>query len=1099
MAQNELDPYLKWLGIRDPQRPPNHYRLLGVEPLESDLDVIETAADRQMAHVRTYQSGKYTALSQRILNELSQARGVLLDPDKKAEYDRELREQLEAAKAAAQPAAPVARAMPVATALPVAEVMALPSGPAGLEEVEDSPLPQSPALGSLNVGARPRGRSKSSSPVMLIAVGVVVLLIGIPLAVVGAMFAMQEPPVSVGPGNGGNGTNGGTNGNSAPAAVPGTNTPSGQNPPVGGGEKPPTEGTPGTNPGNGNNGNGNNGNGNTGNGNTGPGHTDAPITTNTAAQRLTEARLWLIKRDFAQAEGLLKPLLAAQLPPDLRNEIEATRLLGTRANQAFSRAAEAALALNVGDKIESAGRVLTLAERTEKVGRFEENGVASNYDLTASGMPGWLAAAILANGSDDASQQQLDAAVVESLDPALAAERKGTLLAALGAVVAPETPQLTRALGYNFQTLAQSRGVAGAASSEEEKLPAARAPVSETVAESLRRADVALRARRMSDVRSHLGTASFRAEAQSEQTEIRRMQQLELLLVEFWQAVQKGLDTVEGGRELEGPLHKITVVRMSPTNIVIRSHAAGAKPEESFPREVHQLPAPLAIGLARFALEDTPQRALLEAAFHTVDFDGQRRLVADLLARAEAGGVDIGPVELESKYDYTQLVAMGPAADPSGGSTSPVRPPNGTNNNPGPVVKRIVPEDEPVRTATAEIRKLFAAEYTAAKDDLAKRSELAQTLFNTGRKTDDDLQRYALYQEAALVATSAGDPRTADLVAQTLAQEYGMEPFAKRLEILLAASNKVTTAEAAQAVIDLSEEIASAAMAADQFGLFLMTRRPPRSTLFPYTTLFRSRKHLATRKKEVRELQTQFTAVAAARETLKENPNDSAANAVVGQYLVVAKKDWARALPHLVKAVEGGWSLAAKADLESPTDPTLIVAVGDAWVKVSETASGDLLVERVKERALYWYDSVVEKLDGLERRRIEVAMTKLRPAEGSTSSGTPSVSVGLQLQAMLRSSRWNIEWTDGRTYLDATFHEDGRFETRYRSRFGDFPLQGGRWVMADNEIFVEVNEFRRDVRIRIVYDAGTKSVQMERVERDSGERLATMQSISRAP
>src|SRR3712207_8906501 len=31
------------------------------------------------------------------------------------------------------------------------------------------------------------------------------------------------------------------------------------------------------------------------------------------------------------------------------------------------------------------------------------------------------------------------------------------------------------------------------------------------------------------------------------------------------------------------------------------------------------------------------------------------------------------------------------------------------------------------------------------------------------------------------------------------------------------------------------------------FFFFLMIRRPPRSTLFPYTTLFRSRQHLAHR------------------------------------------------------------------------------------------------------------------------------------------------------------------------------------------------------------------------------------------------------------
>jgi hypothetical protein len=57
MAES-FDPYLSWLGIRAAERPPNHYRLLGIELFERDSDVIATAADRQMTHIRSFQSGK---------------------------------------------------------------------------------------------------------------------------------------------------------------------------------------------------------------------------------------------------------------------------------------------------------------------------------------------------------------------------------------------------------------------------------------------------------------------------------------------------------------------------------------------------------------------------------------------------------------------------------------------------------------------------------------------------------------------------------------------------------------------------------------------------------------------------------------------------------------------------------------------------------------------------------------------------------------------------------------------------------------------------------------------------------------------------------
>ena len=63
-------------AFRREEQPPNHYRLLGLALFESQPDVIATAADRQMGHLRTFQSGKHSALSQRLLNEVAAARSA---------------------------------------------------------------------------------------------------------------------------------------------------------------------------------------------------------------------------------------------------------------------------------------------------------------------------------------------------------------------------------------------------------------------------------------------------------------------------------------------------------------------------------------------------------------------------------------------------------------------------------------------------------------------------------------------------------------------------------------------------------------------------------------------------------------------------------------------------------------------------------------------------------------------------------------------------------------------------------------------------------------------------------------------------------------
>lgn len=91
-----FNPYRKWLGIPEQDQPANHYRLLGVELFESDPDVIANAADGRMAQLKNYQAGKYSQDSQRILNEIAAAKICLLNPAKRAEYDRQLKQSVAA-------------------------------------------------------------------------------------------------------------------------------------------------------------------------------------------------------------------------------------------------------------------------------------------------------------------------------------------------------------------------------------------------------------------------------------------------------------------------------------------------------------------------------------------------------------------------------------------------------------------------------------------------------------------------------------------------------------------------------------------------------------------------------------------------------------------------------------------------------------------------------------------------------------------------------------------------------------------------------------------------------------------------------------------
>ena len=106
---SDFDPYYIWLGIPPKHQPPNHYVLLGVEPLEENVDVIANAADQRMAYLRTFQTGKHSKLSQKLLNEVAAAKVCLLNPEKKAAYDRRQGRRPDGVSAPRQETAPDGR------------------------------------------------------------------------------------------------------------------------------------------------------------------------------------------------------------------------------------------------------------------------------------------------------------------------------------------------------------------------------------------------------------------------------------------------------------------------------------------------------------------------------------------------------------------------------------------------------------------------------------------------------------------------------------------------------------------------------------------------------------------------------------------------------------------------------------------------------------------------------------------------------------------------------------------------------------------------------------------------------------------------------
>jgi hypothetical protein len=201
MAES-FDPYHVWLGIPREDQPPNHYRLLGIRQFESNRDVIDNMADQRMTHLRTFQTGKNSKHSQKLLNEVAAARLCLLGEKTKQEYDQKLRASLappSGASLAPQPGSPSAsqsRRTSAAAAPP-------PPLPLSRESLRRTPAPpthgrpasQSVAPNSLPAGSSSARRRSLYGPLVGGSIALIAVIgLGIGYAV---MKQHEQPPSDI--------------------------------------------------------------------------------------------------------------------------------------------------------------------------------------------------------------------------------------------------------------------------------------------------------------------------------------------------------------------------------------------------------------------------------------------------------------------------------------------------------------------------------------------------------------------------------------------------------------------------------------------------------------------------------------------------------------------------------------------------------------------------------------------------------------------------------------------------------------------------------------------------------------------------------------
>ncbi len=865
-----FDPYRQWLGIPPKEQPPNHYRLLGIGPFESDPDVISNAADRQMTHVRTYQSGKRSELSQQILNELAAARVCLLDPSNKAKYDSQLRAKGGAEQTVVPPpSAPQSTTGPP----PPRENTAAPpqAGVSPVPQVASTGSTFSPATRSAGYSTR---RKKKSNPAGVLITVSLILISGVLL-----IWALNRPSKEATPkpsaskrnGNGSSGRTTHLKTPRTPTRSPGGNRP---RPPIGPFPAIPVAETVGEI--------------RSLSGHSGPvtGAAFSPVGIFAVSGSEDKSVCkWDLQSggNVMQYKGSADPVLSVAVSADGRHVLAVTGQpeprRGTSVHVWEAASGEGTLRLEVptGESVEHA--LFDPGDGTRVLLAYAD-GTISLFDTV---------------GKSEVRQFIGHQGAVHCL----AFSRDGSQVLSAGA---DGTVRLwDRNADKELLVLQGHQGPVTCVAFSPDQAQAVSGGADRTL--------------RFWDLKT--GTpASFSDKHRD--------------------AVASVDYSSDGRFVVSGSLDG--TVRVFRATDAVEVHFVGEHP-----------------GGVRSAAFGPDDRRVLSAG-------------NDKLAR------------LWRLPDLSPL----PDLPPTGPGIQPVDPPTEPNRLAVPDAKARQEAEELVRNV------VFKQEFEAA-DRPSLKAALAQKLFDEGNKPQQNVALpFVLLTLARDLAVELGDADTALRAVDRLAETYQLDGPSEKTDAFEALARATLPAAGKRTLVERMLLVVDEAQAADDFdSAGRLVALAQATTLGPRDGPLKHR--ITATAQRVEQLNQVYQKVAAAHDVLKQQPDDPAANEIVGRYHCFVKGEWPRGLPRLAAGADETLKTLAQTDLADPTVAAEQLALADQWWNVAANYDG-AVQEQIRWHAASWYRLVEPDLVGVQQSKARQRLAEAGdPAAPAAAATLPSV------------------------------------------------------------------------------------------------------------
>lgn len=289
-----------------------------------------------------------------------------------------------------------------------------------------------------------------------------------------------------------------------------------------------------------------------------------------------------------------------------------------------------------------------------------------------------------------------------------------------------------------------------------------------------------------------------------------------------------------------------------------------------------------------------------------------------------------------------------------------------------------VPEAAAVKDIEKLVRDVYKDEY--ARRGAADRLALARRLLREAIATKDDAgSRYVLLKEARALALEGADSETALKAVEETSKLYRVDGLGLKQQTLTAlATTAKTPAELktlASALLQLADEaLEQNNLDAAEQAAAAAAPAAQRAKEIPMVL------KAQVKSKEIRELKSRAEQLKKALDLLAAQPEDGAANLLVGQDLCFSKGKWEEGLPRLAKGNDPVLQALAARDLANPQAPAEQVLVGDGWWNVGEKESGPARV-RARQRSVLWYERAVAGTTGLSKLRLEKRIAEVRSAD----------------------------------------------------------------------------------------------------------------------